>query len=430
MISNRVKGLFVHTVTLHAVRFWRRVDRRFLVVSLCLSGFVAGSLFPVCKAYSLPNPSYDFTVIADNVTSDYRSFGNMVSLNNQGWMGFKGACDQFGFNSALAITDGDTIVTIADTRTSSFTSFPNALGINDLNEVAFRGHQGSTPGIYKFDGTNLVNIDQGAYSYTDAIGVSINNSGDVAFKLTHSVATGGVSVGDGIALHEYVSSSDGFSSIGYDPVINDSGVVAFFAQTKGTIDTGIYIADGNNIDPVVTSDQWTFDNNTTINNRGEVAFIGTSPTGEYGLYRYDSSGVSLMVDDAGAFAHFGDTVSDYGSTFSLNNSGDLAFFAELDQGVRGIFLGSDLSEDTVVLAGDTIQGHTINELILGPDGFNDKGQIAFLALTSEGQAIILATPIPEPSSFLIFALLMSFLQAHRGLSRSSDEHTDDSTRLA
>lgn len=77
----------------------------------------------------------------------------------------------------------------------------------------------------------------------------------------------------------------------------------------------------------------------------------------------------------------------------------MTFGAELDGGGYGIFIGSDPVTDKVIATGDPLFGSTVTDLRFG--GLNNSGQIAFLAELTDGtEGIFVATPVPESSEAL------------------------------
>jgi hypothetical protein len=107
--------------------------------------------------------------------------------------------------------------------------------------------------------------------------------------------------------------------------------------------------------------------------------------------------LTTVADTRGEFASFGFRPP------SLNNEGDVAFHATLDDGTSGIFVGSDPVADRVLATGDTLDGSTVqNEsLVFCEEGLSDSGELAFVAQledpnSPEGfrMAVFRATPNP------------------------------------
>jgi hypothetical protein len=86
---------------------------------------------------------------------------------------------------------------------------------------------------------------------------------------------------------------------------------------------------------------------------------------------------------------------------SLNNEGDVAFHATLDDfSTSGIFVGPDPVGDRVIATGDTLDGATVQNLTFCEEGLSDSGQLAFTATFEDPDtfetrvAVFRATPLP------------------------------------
>ena len=64
---------------------------------------------------------------------------------------------------------------------------------------------------------------------------------------------------------------------------------------------------------------------------------------------------------------------------SLNNQGEVAFLATLEDGTTGIFVGPDPDKDRVIATGDTLDGARVTGLIFCEEGLSDSGELAFTA---------------------------------------------------
>ena len=76
------------------------------------------------------------------------------------------------------------------------------------------------------------------------------------------------------------------------------------------------------------------------------------------------------------------------------NRGAVVFFARLDAGRVGIFTGPDAA-DQVIAVGDPLFGSVVEEFFLNGSrlGFNDRGQIAFVArLADDRNVVVRADP--------------------------------------
>ena len=114
------------------------------------------------------------------------------------------------------------------------------------------------------------------------------------------------------------------------------------------------------------------------------------------IVKIDADGTRTVVADTrGEFSSFG------GRPPSLNNNGDMAFLATLDDfTTTGIFVGSDPTNDRVISTGDMLDGETVTGLKFCEEGLNDSGQLTFTAFFEDSEtletrvAVFHATPAP------------------------------------
>jgi hypothetical protein len=144
----------------------------------------------------------------------------------------------------------------------------------------------------------------------------------------------------------------------------------------------------------------------TINDSGVVAFgkgfgSGSRPDNLSNDTIFTSNGTSLttIADTSGLFQSLGNP--------AINNSGTVAFLGQLDTGVTGIFTGADPIADKVIAIGDTLFGSRVTFLSFSNKGLNNSGQLAFVAGLENGiSGVFRADPqppvqsVPEPSSVL------------------------------
>lgn len=236
-----------------------------------------------------------------------------------------------------------------------------------------------------------------------------------------------------------------FSSFGF-PSMNEAGVLAFTAGVSGaTSDSkwGVFTADGTTVNDVVRRSEAAPDGNGTmgtfdepiINDSGEVAFLGfTSGSSggnndNAGVFLHDGSLIQVAREansagGNGVFAAFDD--------LSLNDSGQVAFYAELRSTSGGTaddraiyFFDNSSSKLTKVLReGDSFLGSTVVSLgLMGFDypsnqteecsGFGDTGQVAFefvLADSREGVAVWTKTDVTPPDNSALRAALTKKLK--------------------
>jgi hypothetical protein len=150
-----------------------------------------------------------------------------------------------------------------------------------------------------------------------------------------------------------------------------------------------------------------------LNSRGQVLFdaglAGTSvpfagsTTDSQAIFLWSDGGLIAIARQGDAMPGGGHLVSAAfaAGEYSLNASGDVAFSAQLDNGDEGIFLWSRGVLTQVARTGTVVPGvgtiASLDQYGTGlPHGYvdlNDRGQVAFAAvLTDGGGALLLATP--------------------------------------
>jgi hypothetical protein len=329
--------------------------------------------------------SYTFTKIAD--TSDGLSnFGQAPALNNAGTVAFLadsgspdvGACLYTGhgrkltpiacegllrehLDSFCAITDdgtvafvlrsgrkeailtgsGGPIATLYSTQNALFYTFGSP-AFNNAGTVAFWAATPATSFpwiIFAGDGGPGTIIDRSDVFWFTQFGTfpSLNSGGTVAYVLLFRPIPplqpfDAINIGDGQTTTPLYSSRDGFFRTLGDPVVNDAGTVAFFA-TLAPSGSGIFAGDG-----------------------GPVQTIATT----------------------------GSVFSGFAAAPSLNDRGIVAFLATLTAGGDGIFTGPDPEADKVIATGDALFGSSVTELHFFRQGLNDTGQVAFFARLDDG----------------------------------------------
>src|SRR5215217_7029104 len=152
---------------------------------------------------------------------------------------------------------------------------------------------------------------------------------------------------------------------GFDPnsfgcaAINTRGDIAFRAgrlapEGFNTI-PGIYRANADGTLTIIAEDQKRFvfiGSNPSINDSGQVSFAarldGGNKDDTEAILRGEGKKLTTIASTADEFAFFGFRPP------SINNDGEVAFHATLDDGTSGIFVGSDPAADRVIATGDTL----------------------------------------------------------------------------
>lgn len=270
----------------------------------------------------------------NTVVSNYTpplSFTFQPSINNAGTTSFAGAAD---FN-------GDFVPDFSGVFTSNNGQVTNLLD-NSAGFTQFALTSINSPGTVAFYGTTFAG-DSGIYSYSNGNLTTIaSTAGEYS---TFLAGFGGTTVGRG----------DGPFGVFSSTSINDSGTVAFTAGLD-TGGNGIFTSNGNTTQTIAATGSNDFNFQTfgsaSINNSGDVAFLaafdddadGTSSTG---IFKYVNGEYKVLANSSGPFLSFA-------SDPALNDKGQVAFLATTNDGVTGIFTGSDPLADKVIAIGDQI----------------------------------------------------------------------------
>jgi hypothetical protein len=254
---------------------------------------------------------------------------------------------------------------------------------------------------------------------------SLNHSGLLAFTANLDAGGDGIftqaSGGSPLEAYKTGVSYGGFTFGGFsNPDLADDGTLAFRGGYLGGSTTGIFKGDGAAPTLIASTGGGppVFGPTPAISSSGQyVAFMALSldldgpggAPGINGVFRGDGTTIATIATTAGPYASFDTIALDVGPT--VNSSGMVAFFAALDGGDSGIFIGPDPIADRIIGTGDTISpgGPTVTQLRFHRDGLNDLGQIAFWAKFSDGTQGIyraegLSTSVPEPGTLVLMGV--------------------------
>lgn len=355
--------------------------------------------------------------------------------------------------------EGYQFVKLADSATDGFDPFSfGCAAINASNQVAFRAGRvaddgfSTVDGIYRVDpgDERIVTIVEDGRRF-DFIGrnPSINDSGEVSFAARQAKGDEVIMRGDGKKLTVIASTKKDFNFFGFDTSVNNSGVVAFKAELDEDLgfDEGLFSGDGGRVTTHYLASTSQFDGDDSrpsINNLGQIAFR-ESIDFQSGIFVTDAGGfrtiaapdpdrsvgepvlndagtaafqmsftdpdsgefvTAIVTGDGGPLTTVADTRGPYGDFGfrppSLNNAGDVAFQATLDDfTTSGIFTGPDPVEDKVIVTGETLDGATVLNLTFCEEGLSDSGQLAFVATLEDATApdgfrtaVFRAVPLP------------------------------------
>jgi hypothetical protein len=380
-----------------------------------------GAMLSAAQAQTTP-PQYTFTKVADGVEDGFDPFSfGCASINKPGDIAFKaGRLAPDGFNTIPGIyranTDGS-LTTIAEDQ-KRFVTIGFNPSMNDLGQVSFAarldgGNKPDTESILRVSGKKLTTIasTQNEFNFF-GFDTSINNNGEVAFKaerdeefnFDEGVFSG---QGKGVTTH-YLNSTDvsldgdgeqvRFGGNDSRPSINDDGNIAFDESID--VDSGIFVGREGSFQTIAAPDPDVSVQEPVLNDAGTAAFYRSffdEANQEFvdEIVTGNGGRLTTVADTRGDFNFFGFRPP------SLNNDGDVAFHATLDDGTSGIFVGPDPVANRVVATGDTLDGSTIQNLTFCEEGLNDDSELAFVAQLEDlsspmgfRMAVFRATPMP------------------------------------
>jgi hypothetical protein len=286
---------------------------------------------------------------------------------------------------------------IADTVTGPFKSLSRTPSINNNGTVAFQaGWAGTYPGgriaIYTGSGgtlTTIVDSADGVFYYFNLGGnPMINDSGTVAFFGTlNETGERGIFTGDGTSTTTIALVGDTYSNFSLIPAINDNGVVAFQASlTAGG--QGIFTVDGATTTTIATTTTNSL-GAPEINNAGEVAYwqrSGTSPGPfTFGIFKGDGSSTTTIAQTGSGSSFF-----NVGSYPGINDDGTVAFVGTI-LGAQGIFTGSGGLTTKIV---DSTGPFSASFFSGNYHSINKSGKVAFqIGLDAGGDGIFVGPDV-------------------------------------
>ena len=375
-----------------------------------------------------PAPQYYFTRVADSTADGFApiSFG-CAAINSPGDIAFKAGRSAPNENTIPGVyranADG-TLTTIAEDP-KRFQTIGFNPSINDSGQVSFAASLDAEDkqtgdnieAILRGDGKKLTTIATTADEFNlFGFDTSISNSGEVAFKaeldeefdFVEGLFSGSGGKKSGVTTH-YLNSTnvtlDGqqvrFDGRDSRPSINNVGDIAFDESIQPDFDSGIFVGREGTFQTIAEPDPDVLVQKPVLNDAGTAAFERSffdEATGEgefvEEIVRVDADGtLTVLADTRGEFDSFGFRPP------SLNNQGEVAFLATLDDLTTGIFVGPDPVEDRVIATGDTLDGETVTGLTFCEEGLNDSGQLAFTAFFEDPEtletrvAVFRATPV-------------------------------------
>ncbi len=311
-----------------------------------------------------------------NLISDIDSGPNLVfntlAINNKNTVLFLDR--DTNTSTIFTVNNGQkNIIAITD---SNFKRFGDDIDINDQDVVVFPALLDTGElGIYvNQDGINTPIFGPfESVSTFPASGASINNNNLVAFSLESSLIPSGiftVDIDNGVTTRVIEAPND--FGIQISPTINNNGTFIFSGRPTGEPYNEALFINSNDKNSLIV------ESNINVINPGQPIPGSDSP-----------------------FVFFGAP--------AINDKGNIAFLSILSllDGIstEGIFIGPDLINDKVIASGDLLLGSKVQNISFSRHGLNNLGQIAFSAQLEDGSGgIFLATPdvesVPEPTTTL------------------------------
>ena len=373
-----------------------------LMVGLAI---LLGAMLPAAQAQAAPQ--YTFTRVADSAEDGFDPFSfGCSAINNRGDIAFRTArAPRRGTQLIQGIyranADGRKLTTITEVG-DGFDFLGQIPSINDEGQVSFalsdftqRGPNFlETQSVMRGSGMRPTTIATTADDFNRfGFEPTLNDSGVVAFKAdldnidTFDFENGLFSGQDGKRANittYYLSSTSQFSEFGSlsRPSINKLGDIAF-EESVDSGASGIFVTEDGGFKTIAEPDSNVIVGRPKLNDSGTVAFhrfFNDQPGEE--LVSANGGPLTVIADTSGPFQSFGFTFVGF-TPPAINNKGDVAFLAELDSGGSGIFVGPDPVTDRVIGTGDTLDGSTVRgrlgDLRFCDGGLNDSGQLAFQA---------------------------------------------------
>lgn len=366
---------------------------------------------------------YTFSNVADTSnTSPFTAFSDFPSINDAGTVAFRASFDFGAFNVFTGPSTGGGPYNDV-TQNGPFISTAFEPVINNSGTVAYYAWEQFGPhAIFTApadgNGPVVTVVDNSAGNFTDFSFPVLNNSGTVGFLATLSGGGKGVysSSASGGALTPVADTSSTFSDLS-KPSISSAGVLAFRGVLK-TGPTGIFSAAASGAGSItsVVDNSGTFSDfrGPAINGAGTVLFQATKTAGGSGIYTApvaSSHPVTTIAESNGVFSNFVNSNSSlYGPNveIAINDSGAVAFFANLANGGFGLFNGANPLTNKIIGNGEVLFGSAVVNLAFSSGSLSDSGQLAFFYQLADGrEGIAVANPIPEPSTAVLVVVCMA-----------------------
>jgi len=373
----------------------------------------ASTALPFAQISSAENVKVRHTVIAATgqaspAGGNYLTFSfNNVSLNARHEVAFDATVGAPAFTTGIFVNDGKTTSSVAlgvnpDPTATSFGSVLNPF-LTPNGNVLFDANGSDT---YNNDNKTIVPLVRDGDAAPGGgtlspIGRVTNDHGSIAFSaiLNGSTGTQGIFRSDekqtvAIARDDVAPPTGGVFTLIGSPVLNDRGQVAFYSNMNGgPAEFAIFRGDGGELTPVFVANQSapggaTYEDfgNPVINKLGQVAASASliNGTSSFGLFVGDGTNTAAIALEGQTAPKGGSYARGFFLPLRINDNGDVAFFAGLTGGARGLFRGNGTNTTAIAISGTSAPGTTGTF-----DSFRDfqllnDGRIAVIATLTVG----------------------------------------------
>lgn len=351
--------------------------------------------------------AHHFEMIVNNQEAPFTLFTcrSAGAINDSGEVTFFASESTVG-SGDIYKTSGGGVYTQISTDSSHFVVSAFTSSINEAGLVAFSGAPAFQSGLHLGNGggLNTLRLENNfdPHQQRNPVAPTINNNGEAAFFGTRrnfpdqpaGTTVNGYYVASGGEFATLVEEGAVYDAVGFEaPAFNDAGQAAFTASHIGDGTTHLLRYDGPGLATIDTG--YTASQQLSMNASGDVAFVNQDSSA---VKVYGDSGVETIASTADGFNSFRQSAA------FINDSSELAFEGQVIEfdgdpiNWTGVFTGTDLVEDRVLIHGDPLFGRTVTDINLL--GFNNVGQMLMYVELSgpsvvEGtyQTLVVATPI-------------------------------------
>ncbi len=262
-----------------------------------------------------------------------------------------------------AVGDGYSFSKIIDSSHPTYNYF-YAPSLNDNGEAVFVAYSDSGY-LVRSDGTTTVEVAGAPDFFTGVPNwPGINNAGDVAFRAYKFGENHGAFLYSGGAVTT-LDADPAFNATGSIVDLNSAGEALYTASSATT--RAIYLHNGTSR-TTIADDSGVFSGfgGSGLDDSGQVAFVAEQDDGTWGVYLYSGGTVSTLAETGAGGAY-----ASLGVHLGMNSVGTVAFYGEKSGAGYGIYDGSGQALITPGVFG-----------YISSVSLNDSNEVAFTALHS------------------------------------------------